>query len=185
MVPKKSSRVLIFLTLILFIVPIFYISKNLKNVELVIGKTGIFGPLVTIFLYSILSITPITTDPLTIISGVMFGPLMGVLISWTGNISASLIEYYFGAHLGKIADFDKARKKLPLGLGYLPVESPWFLIFGRLIPGYGSKLISILAGIHRVPLWLYLWTSALTNIIGSILLSFGGYQIIHLLKFWK
>jgi len=183
MIPKKSSRLWIILTLVLFIVPIYYVSKNIGNIELIISRAGFFGPLVIIILYCIFSITPITTDPLTLISGAMFGPILGIIISWVGNIFAALIEYYFGTHLSRITDINKAKKNLPFFLGYLPVNSPWFLIFGRLIPGYGSKLISILAGINHVPLFLYLWTTALTNIFGSFLLSYGGYNLIHLLKF--
>ena len=65
----------------------------------------------------------------------------------------------------------------------MPVNSVGFLIFGRMIPGYGGKIISILAVMYKVPMKRYLWTTATTNFLGSILLSYGGFGIVSLIKF--
>jgi uncharacterized membrane protein YdjX (TVP38/TMEM64 family) len=72
--------------------------------------------------------------------------------------------------------------KLPFGLDKLSVNSWQFLIFGRMIPGYGGKIISILAGMHQVPMRRYLWTTALTNFCGSLMLAYGGFGLIKLIK---
>lgn len=185
MFPKKNNRLWTLLGLVFFIVLIFFVAKYFHDAEKIIRSAGLLGPVVAIFLYAILAATPITTDPLTIVSGVLFGPVMGIIVSWLGNNAAALVEYYFGRHLGKIANFKKAKQKLPLGLSRFPVDSPWFLIFGRLIPGYGGKLISIMAGVYHVPISHYLWTTAVTNLGGSLLLSYGGFHFIQLLNFWK
>ncbi|EKD99594.1 MAG: hypothetical protein ACD_22C00226G0006 [uncultured bacterium] len=44
---------------------------------------------------------------------------------------------------------------MPLGFSKMPVNSLGFLIFGRMIPGYGSKIISILAAFYKVPFGRY------------------------------
>lgn len=185
MFPKKHEKIWALVGLVIAVVFIYFVAKNLRDIETIVGHAGLAAPVVIIILYGFFAITPISTDPLTVVTGAMFGPLFGVLISWIGNCVASLVEYYFGSHIGKIANFNEIRKKLPLGLGNLPINSPWFLIGGRLIPGYGGKIISILAGVHHVKLILYLWTSALTNFLGSILLVFGGYHIIRLIHLLK
>lgn len=185
MFPKKHEKIWAFVGLMIAIILIYYVAKNLRDIEIIIGHAGLAAPIVIIILYALFAITPISTDPLTVVSGAMFGPLFGVLISWIGNCVASLVEYYFGHHIGRIANFRDIRKKLPFGLGKLPINSPWFLIGGRLIPGYGGKIISILAGVHHVKLILYLWTSVLTNFLGSLLLVLGGYHIIRLIHLLK
>jgi len=182
MLPKKNEKLWMSIGLIFSIILIYFVAKNLHDVEILIKKSGIAAPLVTIILYGLFALTPITTDPLTIVSGALFGPIFGILISWTGNNLAALIEYYFGTRVAKITNFKMSKKKLPFGINKLPVSSAWFLILGRLIPGYGGKLISVMAGMYHVPLLLYLWTTAFTNLSGSLLLSLGGSQIIHLLK---
>lgn len=182
MVPKKNEKVWMAIGLFFSVFLIYLVARNLKDIEILIQQFGIAAPLVTIMLYGLFALTPISTDPLTIISGALFGPLFGILISWMGNNLAALVEYFFGTKVAKITNFKKTRQHLPFGLSKLPVASSWFLIFGRLIPGYGGKLISFMAGMYHVPLMLYLWTTAFTNLLGSLLLSLGGFQIIHLLR---
>ena len=183
MFPKKNNRLWTLLGIIFFAIIFYFVAKNFRDVEKIIRNAGLLGPAVAIFLYGIFAATPITTDPLTIVSGVLFGPILGIIISWLGNNVAAMVEYYVGRHIGNISNFKKAKNKLPFGLNRLPVDSPWFLIFGRLIPGYGGKLISIMAGVYHVSLSNYLWTTAITNLCGSFLLSYGGFRFIHFLKF--
>lgn len=169
--------------LLIFVVVIYLLVKNIRSVEMTIRHAGVAGPLVAIIIYGLFAVTPITTDPLTVVCGVIFGPFLGVLVSWLGNNVAATVEYYVGQRIGKATNLKKKKKDLPFILRFLPIDSPWFLILGRLIPGYGGKLISITAGIYHVPLKRYIWTTVLVNLLGSLLLAFGGYQIIHLFKF--
>ena len=94
---------------------------------------------------------------------------------------AAIIEYFIGRGLGQITDFDKQRKKLPFGLGKFPANSIWFLIFGRLVPSFGSKVVSIAGGVYHVPLWRYVWTAMVSNLFGSVVLALGGYSLLHTL----
>jgi len=165
-----------------FIIVVFYfLIKDIHNIQSIILRSGVWAPIVAIFLYAVLSPTPISTDPITIIVGTIYGPLIGAVIAWIGNMLASFIEYYLGTRIHKVTNFDKTKKHLPFGLSKLPVNSPSFLILGRLIPFYGGKIISILAGIYKVPIMIYLWTTMVTNLLGSVILAFGGFHLINLL----
>ena len=158
---------------------IIIFGHEIKNIEGVIPATGIIGPLVSILLMGILSATPIPTDPIVILNGAIFGPLGGVLVSWMGNNLASVIEYFIGRGLGEIADFEKIKGKLPFGLSRFPADSVWFLLFGRFVPQFGGKIVSLVGGFYRVPFFLYLWTAFLSNLFGSILLAVGGYSLLQ------
>ncbi len=172
----------IIIALITFGVPIVLIivfKNDIKYVEKMIPSMGLLGPLLSILLMGILSATPIPTDPIVILNGAIFGPWIGVLISWMGNNLASVIEYFIGRGLGEIADFDKIKKKLPFGLSRFPADSIWFLLLGRLIPQFGGKIVSLTGGFYRVPVVRYLWTAFLSNLLGSILLAYGSYSLLH------
>ena len=160
---------------------IIVFQNDIKYIEKLIPSTGLWGPLLSILLMGILSATPIPTDPIVILNGAIFGPWIGVLVSWMGNNLASVIEYFIGRGLGEIADFDKIKKRLPFGLGSFPADSVWFLLFGRLIPQFGGKIVSLTGGFYRVPIVRYLWTAFLSNLLGSILLAYGGYSLLHAL----
>lgn len=180
--PKNNNTTWLIIGSIIALFLLFFIAQNLRDVDLVIRDAGVAGPIVAIILFDIFSLTPIPAEPLTLFCIFFFGPIIGSLIAWIGGTTAALIEYNFGLHMRKITSIEKTIKKLPFGLNKMPVDSSLFLIFGRLIPGYGSKAISLIAGIHHVPLKRYLWTTALTNLIGSLLLAFGGSQLIHFFR---
>lgn len=151
----------------------------------VIYNSGALAPIIALILYPALAPTPITTDPITIVVSIIYGPFIGTIIAIAGNMMSAVVEYRIGIGIGKATNFSKTRDKLPFHLGRLPVNSPGFLIFGRMVPGYGSKIISFLAGTYKVPMRRYLWTTLVTTVAGSILLAYGGFGIFKLVKFTK
>lgn len=182
---RKSFFILlrnIFLLTITFVLPIFliiYFRQDFEAIEKKIPTAGVAGPLFSILLMGILSATPIPTDPIVIFNGAIFGPVVGVLVSWMGNNLAALIEYFIGRAIGQIANFDQKKKRLPFGLEKFPADSVMFLIFGRFVPQIGGKVVSITGGVYKVPFWKYLWTAILSNLFGSVLLAVGGYSVLH------
>jgi uncharacterized membrane protein YdjX (TVP38/TMEM64 family) len=149
-------------------------------VQAFINGLGAAGPLVGIILYPILGLSPIPADPLTVINGAVFGPWGGAAIAWTGTLLAALLEYAIGARLSSTVDFEERKKMLPFNLGRLPVDSVWFLIGGRMLTGTGSKIVSYLSGLYRIPMWRYVWTTGLSTLFGVLLYALGGFGLLHL-----
>lgn len=174
----KKARFWSGLSFILSLLLIYYVAKNLKNAEALITSVGLIGPFVSLALFTLLSFTPITTDSLVLINGALYGPLWGSLLSWMGNNIAAITEYYLGKSICALSNFDQKKSKLPFGLSKLPVDSFWFLFFGRLIPGYGGKIVSIYGGMCKVSFKRYFWSAIITNLFGSILLTLIGFGLI-------
>jgi uncharacterized membrane protein YdjX (TVP38/TMEM64 family) len=151
-----------------------YIASHVNALESLMIRIGFLGPLISIVLQTILGASPIPTEPLTMINGAVFGPLAGAFYSWVGYMLASMIEYFIGARIGVTTNFDDQREKLPFGLGRFPVDSAWFLLAARMVPGYGSKMVGIMGGMYRVPLWRFIWTSAIPHAIGALAAAFVG-----------
>lgn len=181
MTHKKKVQLGGFISLIVTIFLIVYISRNFQQTEVIIRHVGPFGPIFVVILYGLLSVTPIATDSLTLISGAIFGPITGSIIGWMGNNLAALIEFFVGRQVGSLTDFKEQKKKLPWGLSKFPTSSIWFLTLGRLIPGYGGKLVSFAGGLDDVPLGKYIWTTILMNLFGSIILALFGFGVIKAL----
>lgn len=171
-----------FLGIGLAVFVLYLVARNIRDVETIISRAGLAGPFVAVILYGLLAPTPVSTDSITIVCGAMYGPVYGTFIAWMGNNVAAFVEYYIGRHIGQAANFDRERKKLPFGLDKLPVNSIPVLTLGRMIPFYGSKVISLLAGIYKVPIKRYLWTSAFVNFTGALMLSYGGFKVLDFLK---
>lgn len=178
---KIRNTIILIFSFALPIILIVVFGHEIKNINNLIRATGILGPLIVILLMGLLSVTPISNDPIVILNGAIFGPIYGVLISWIGNVFASIIEYFIGRSLRQITDFEKTKRSLPFGLGRFPADSVWFLLFGRLIPQFGGTIVSLTAGFNRVPIKRYLWTSALSCLFGSIILAVGGSSLLNTL----
>jgi uncharacterized membrane protein YdjX (TVP38/TMEM64 family) len=178
---SKYSFVWVLLGFSISVLCIYFVAKNIQIIDKAILSVGVFGPLVSILLYGVLSATPIPTDPITVVNGAVFGPVVGSLTSWMGNNLAAYLEYHIGMGIRNITNFGKIRKSLPLGIGKLPVDSIGFLLFGRFVPNVGGKIVSLMSGIYKVPIKKYMWTAALSNLMGSILFAMGGWSLLKAL----
>ena len=178
LVKKIRNILIVVLSFAIPILLIVFFAKDFKHIESFISSTGIAGPIISILLMGLLSATPIPTDPIVILNGALFGPAIGILVSWMGNNIAAVIEYFIGRGISTVADFEKQKHNLPFGLGKFPANSPWFLICGRFIPQFGGKLVSIAGGVYHVKFSRYLWTALLSNLLGSILLAYGGHFLL-------
>ena len=106
-------------------------------------------------------------------------------IAWTtaGSVAGALALYYLGALLGR----DRIRAiaaKLPLvNVSDVDRTEEWFakhgtkaVFFGRMVPIFRS-LISIPAGIERMPLPTFLGLTALGSLIWNTALIMAGYLL--------
>jgi uncharacterized membrane protein YdjX (TVP38/TMEM64 family) len=179
---NKSQTVIFFVfTMLIVLGIVYFVSKNLTQIEAYIATNGLWGMLVAVLLYGLLGLTLIPSEPLTVLMGAIYGPLTATLVAGVGNTLAAIVEYHLGSRVNKLTNFVEKKEKLPLGLGKLPVTSPGFLIFARMIPGYGPKAVSVLAGVYKVPMFLYVWTTAIPTFAGAALFAFGGSGLVGLL----
>lgn len=180
---KRAQAIRIMLiSFIILAVMAYFLFNDMKAIQNFIAENGALGLGVSILVYGVLGATLVPTEPLTVLIGAVFSPLIATIAATVGNTLAAFIEYYLGQRISNAASFEANKHKLPFGLGKMPVTSPIFLIFGRMIPGYGSKLVSVLSGIYKVPMGLYLWTTLVPTILGAALFAYGGFGILHFFK---
>jgi len=179
---SRAVRSLV-LSLLIMAAAVFFISKDMEAIKSFILQNRALGLSVAVVVYGVLGASLIPSEPLTVLIGAIFGPLIATFIATLGNVLAAYVEYFIGTRVGTAASFTKNRDKLPFGLGKLPVHSPAFLILGRMVPGAGPKLVSFLAGVYHVPLLRYLWTTIIPTALGAAIFAFGGFGIFQFFKF--
>jgi uncharacterized membrane protein YdjX (TVP38/TMEM64 family) len=178
---KTGAWAILLAFLILLLAVTFVARQEMTQIREFIGSSGWAGRLATVLIYAVLGATPIPSEPLTILASTIFGPFYAALAASVGNVLSAMVEYYIGRQIGSVTSFDEKRAKLPFGLGKLPVDSPLFLIGARNLPGYGAKFVSLAAGIYRVPLRRYLWTTIVAIVPGSVLVAYGGMELLQFL----
>lgn len=179
---KHQHWISLIVVLIIVIVAIFLLSRDMANIRKFIADSGWIGLAVSVLIYGLLGASPIPSEPLTVLLSTIFGPLNATIAAGLGNLLAALIEYYIGERISNVTDFSQKKQHLPFGLGRFPVDSPAFLITARMLPGYGPKFVSLMAGVYRVPLWRYIWTSAIPTFAGAAIFAYGGFGLLHLGK---
>lgn len=183
--PNKSnikSIIIIIVTLVLLLIGVRFFSTEINQIKSLLQNAGPFTFVVAILIYGILGVTVVPSEPLTALLGGLYSPWQATLVALLGNTLAALVEYFLGGQIGNIANFEKQRARLPFNLGRFPVDSPIFLIFGRMVPAVGPKLISLISGIYKVKLERYIWTTVVTNLLGAVLIAYGAAGLIRLFQ---
>ncbi len=155
--------------------------REFPEIKQIIINSGPLGLVLSTLIFGLLGATPIPSEPLTILLSTIYGPFWAMIATSIGNVLSALVEYFISSRIGHAANFDAWRQKLPFGLSKFPVDSPVFLIGARVIPGYGSKFVSLVAGFYRVPIFRYIWTTFVATLGGAAVVAYGGYKIIDLL----
>lgn len=152
-----------------------------------VGKLGYAGVALTMFIESVFP--PIPSELVLPFAG--FAAAQGHMTLWGAYVAATLgamagavFWYTAGRSIGievlnrMIAGWGK-----PFGLRLRDVEKAqeWFYVhgtkavfFGRMIPGIRS-LISVPAGLSKMPFWLFMTWSAIGTALWSIVLITAGY----------
>jgi uncharacterized membrane protein YdjX (TVP38/TMEM64 family) len=157
------------------------ISFDLPDAKAFIRAHRGQAALISVLIYFLLGFTFIPASPLTLFLAVFMGFWETVLVATIGNTLAALLEYQIGSTVGDIFDFEAKMEKLPLGLGDLPITSPYLLMSGRLLP-VGKRGFSIVCGAYQVPLGKYLWTTVLMYIINASFIAFTGTGLLRLFQ---
>ena len=181
-----SNRLYTLLTLVVIILALIgayaFVTNEMDWVRDFILHSGPLGFGLSILLFGVLGATPIPSEPLTIFLSTIYGPLLAMVATAIGNLLSALVEYLIGKNLGKLTNFKEWKQKLPFGLGSLPVDAPAFLLGARMLPGYGSKIVSLVAGFYHVPIGLYTWTTLVAITLGAALTAYAGYGVLTLLE---
>jgi uncharacterized membrane protein YdjX (TVP38/TMEM64 family) len=156
------------------------LHQDTHKLQAFITRYGKLSVLVCLIIYALLGATPVPSEPITLLITGLYGPWIATAIAAVGNTLAALIEFFIGGRINDFSDFEKKKANLPFHLGEIPINSPLFLILGRMLPGFGPKFVSIASGMYQVPVWTYIWTALVSNTIGAALVAGGGYGIFQL-----
>ncbi len=114
---------------------------------------------------------------LTLAGGFLFGVIAGLFYTNIGatlgaTIAFLLVRYLIGETIQKkyavqLEKFNKAMK----------LYGKNYLLMIRFIAGIPFFLVNILAGLTNLPLWTFIWTTAIGILPGSLVYTFAGQQL--------
>ena len=146
---------------------------NLKNVHKIkewVSEFGIIAPLVYICIYIVATLFFLPGSPITVLSGIAFGPLWGVVYVWVGatiGVSLAFLVARYAARslvenwVSGNAQFRKIDEKVE--------QEGWrILMFTRLVPIFPFNLQNYAYGLTKIKFATYVLVSAIFMLPGTI-----------------
>ena len=131
----------------------------------------LFAPLVM----AAVAVLPVPAEAPAMVNGMLFGPLVGSFVTWSGAMLGAWISYEIALVWGRpvarrvVSPTALARVDgLAEGVGW------WGLIVLRLIPAVAFTALNWGAGLCGIPRRRFLWTTALGIVPGAVLFTYSG-----------
>jgi uncharacterized membrane protein YdjX (TVP38/TMEM64 family) len=153
------------------------------NIELWMESLGGLAYVVAPLIMAAVSILPIPAEGPAMANGMLFGPVVGTLMSWSGAMAGAWISYEIARGWGRpvaerfvkdeaIARVDRAAESA----GW------WGLLALRFIPVVAFTALNWGSGLCGVPRGRFLWTTALGIAPGAVVFTSTG---VGLSALWR
>jgi uncharacterized membrane protein YdjX (TVP38/TMEM64 family) len=153
-------------------------APTAKGIEAEIRSWGNWAVAGSIFLMVAHSLIPFPAEFVTFANGMLFGPLWGTLITWTGAMLGACLAFGLARWFGRpfiYAVMNERRREaidrwvLRQGVGILLVS--------RLMPLVSFNVINYAAGLTPISWWTFLWTTGVGILPITILFVVTGDQL--------
>ncbi|MGL5202711.1 MAG: TVP38/TMEM64 family protein [Cetobacterium sp.] len=163
---KNNKKRIAKLFIIIFIAFLFFLFfkydgvkyiKDKEQLKTLIESFGILAPLSYILLYCIVTVTTISTLPLSLAGGVLFGPVYGIIYTMIGASLGMMSSFLIARYIAK--DFIERKfsnlqifKKINEGV---KKDGPFILAVTRLLPIFPFGIQNYLYGLTSISFFKY------------------------------
>lgn len=147
------------------------------DVESFVAAWGAWSAVGSVALMVLHSFLPLPAEIIPLVNGLMFGPWLGIALTWIGAMLGAVLSFALARWLGRpfvrlvISD---ARWRQ---VATIPVR-PGALLLVRLVPLISFNLVNYAAGLLGVGWWTFLWTTAIGILPLTVAMVLVGGQIL-------
>lgn len=150
---------------------LFDLLTDLPHLQTLIRQSGLFGYSLYILLFIIAPLFLLPGSILVIAGGIVFGPLLGTLLSLIAATLASSSSFLLARWLGrdlllKYVGHSHTFQAIEKGIARNGID---FLILTRLIPLFPYNIQNYAYGLTTITFWPYTLISALTTLPGIVI----------------
>ena len=150
---------------------LFDLLTDLPHLQTLIRQSGLFGYSLYILLFIIATLFLLPGSILVIAGGIVFGPLLGTLLSLIAATLASSSSFLLARWLGrdlllKYVGHSHTFQAIEKGIARNGID---FLILTRLIPLFPYNIQNYAYGLTTITFWPYTLISALTTLPGIVI----------------
>ncbi len=148
------------------------------EIERLIRSLGFWGVLGSVGLMIMHSFVPFPAELIAVANGMVYGPLWGTVITWTGAMLGALLAFGLTRALGRpfVEHMVKRRDWQSLD-DWAAAQGGRVVLLARLVPMIAFNLINYAAGLSRISWWTFTWTTAVGILPLTVLMVVMGHQI--------
>ena len=139
---------------------------------------GAWGVLGSIGLMIVHSFVPFPAEFLAIANGMVYGPVWGTVITWTGAMLGAFLAFGLARALGRpFVELMVARKNWHVLDEWAATRGGHLVLISRFIPVIAFNLINYAAGLTRISWWTFTWATGIGILPLTILMVVMGDRI--------
>jgi uncharacterized membrane protein YdjX (TVP38/TMEM64 family) len=148
-----------------------------EDAEAFVRAWGAWGPLGSLVLMVLHSFLPLPAEIIAIGNGMLFGPWLGILLTWSGAMLGALLSFALARWLGRPCLRLFVSEDRLQGID-ATARRPGTLLMVRLVPVISFNLVNYAAGMLGVGWWTFLWTTALGILPLTVAMVLLGDQLM-------
>ena len=128
------------------------------------------------------AILPIPAEAPAMVNGALFGPTIGIGLTWVGSMLGATISFELARRLGRPFAQRVVRPSALDRVDRLVMDAGWGgMLLARFMPLIAFTVLNWGAGLTPVGRWRFLWTTAIGIVPGVIVFTASGWGITSLL----
>jgi uncharacterized membrane protein YdjX (TVP38/TMEM64 family) len=150
--------------------------ERLAQLRTAIEAYGAWAPALYVGGYVIAELLFVPALPLTLLGGVVFGPVRGTVYTWIAGTLAAAIAFLVARHLARdTVERWRARSPRLDRIDAAVKRHGWrILMLTRLVPLFPFNLQNFAYGLTRIPFWTYVGVTAVCILPGTIAFTLAG-----------
>lgn len=160
------------------------LAFSIEEIESVIQSWGMWGVVGSIGLMVLHSFVPFPAEFVAIANGMVYGPLWGTVITWTGAMLGAFLAFGLARSLGRpFVERMVARKHWHSIDDWAAAQGGRLVLVARFFPVIAFNLINYAAGLSRISWWTFAWATGIGILPLTVLMVVMGDQI-RVLPWW-
>ncbi|HEX9491180.1 MAG TPA: VTT domain-containing protein [Stellaceae bacterium] len=147
------------------------------DVERFVAAWGAWSAAGSVALMVLHSFLPLPAELIPLVNGMMFGPWLGIALTWIGAMLGAVLSFALARWLGRPFVRLVVSEARWRQIATLPVR-PGPLLLVRLVPLISFNLVNYAAGLLGVGWWTFLWTTAIGILPLTVAMVLVGGQIL-------
>ena len=150
--------------------------ERLANLRTAIEAHGAWAPALFVGGYVVAELLFVPALPLTLLGGLVFGPVWGIVYVWIAATLAAALAFLVARYLARsaVTRWTEGHPRLAQIDAAVERHSWRILLVTRLVPLFPFNLQNFAYGLTRIPFWTYLGMTGLGILPGTIAFTLAG-----------